>query len=215
MARRRRARRSKSTTMGVVLDINLDAVPAIQNAVNQALKDAAVVMAHTAKQLAPVDPNSRKVRGLRPQWGDKHHRDTIYHGKAKERATPTDMDVGIGVKQHGFDTYYVRSASGMGLWLERGTKARRGMTEKQSATYRARKEVIKKHGLDFDREERKSMSRGDKRSIMASIRSLAKTGDIVNFKSARSHAATPPRPHFGPALERVMEFLARRLRNII
>lgn len=177
------------------------------------IEDGAEITAQAAAKLAPFDPNSRHARGKTP-FPDMHHRDSLRSGKAKSKKQG-DKAQAFGEASQWGGTWYVRSTSGRGYWLEKGTKGNERKYTSERTTHKKRMDVIGKYGLTPDKATKKTMTKGEKRLLTNAIKSLKETGEVVKFKAAKLHAATPAQPHIMPALAIAKRYIEQKLKDIL
>lgn len=175
------------------------------------IEDGAEITAQAAARLAPFDPNSRHASG-KTKYPSVHHRDTLSAGKAKSKSNHEEV---LGAKNDWGVNWYVKSASGRGYWLEKGTKGNERKYTSERTTHKKRMDVIGKYGLAPDKATKKLMSKGEKRLLTNAIKSLKQTGEVVKFKAAKLHAATPAQPHIMPALAIAKRYIEQKLKDIL
>lgn len=175
------------------------------------IEDGAEITAQAAARLAPFDPNSRHASG-KTNYPPVHHRDSISAGKAKPKAKSEEV---LGASSDWGVNWYVKSASGRGYWLEKGTKGNERKYTSERTTHKKRMDVIGKYGLAPDKATKKLMSKGEKRLLTNAIKSLKQTGEVVKFKAAKLHAATPAQPHIMPALAIAKRYIEQKLKDIL
>lgn len=178
------------------------------------IEDGAEITAQAAARLAPFDPNSRHASG-KTKYPSVHHRDSLRSGKAKSKKQGETNQV-FGESSQWGGTWYVRSTSGRGYWIEKGTKGNERKYSGERETYKKRMAVVAKYGLTPDKKTKKEvMTKGEKRLLTNTIKSLKETGEVVKFKAAKLHAATPAQPHIMPALAIAKRYIEQKLKDIL
>lgn len=198
-------------TTRITVKYSLKDLEDAQRKVRDVLEEGSEVLAQAASRLAPYDLESRHAKGETP-YPDVHHKHSIYAGKAK---STEKGGVTFGVTHDWGGSWYVRSASGRGYWLEKGTKSNDRKYTRERETHKRRMEVINKYGLAPDKATKKLMSKWEKRLLTNAIKSIRQTGEVVKFKTAKYHAATPARPHFEPALSIAKRYIELKLKNLL
>ncbi|MCG3141736.1 MAG: hypothetical protein HDKAJFGB_03055 [Anaerolineae bacterium] len=203
---------ARKTTMKVTYDTR--GLELAKQRVAAVLEEGSEIVAQAATRLAPFDPQSRHAKG-QTQYPDMHHKDSIRSGKAKSKKQG-DKAQAFGEASQWGGTWYVQSTSGRGYWIEKGTKSNERKYSGERETYKKRMAVVAKYGLTPDKKTKKEvMTKGEKRLLTNTIKSLKETGEVVKFKTAKLHAATPARPHLMPAFELAKRYIIQKMKNLL
>lgn len=202
---------ARKTTMKVTYDTR--GLELAKQRVAAVLEEGSEIVAQAATRLAPFDPQSRHAKG-QTQYPDMHHKDSIRSGRAKSKKQG-DKAQAFGESSQWGGTWYVRSTSGRGYWIEKGTKGNERKYTSERTTHKKRMDVIGKYGLTPDKATKKTMTKGEKRLLTNAIKSLKETGEVVKFKTAKLHAATPARPHLMPAFELAKRYIIQKMKNLL
>lgn len=196
----------------ITVTYNKKDLEGIQRRVKEVMSEGVEIIEQAARRLAPYDPESKHAAG-KTKYPNVHHRDTLRGGKAKDKNESSHGET-FAVDDNWGGTWFVRSGSGRGYWLEKGTKSNERRFHRERETYSKRMDVIGKYGLTPDKGTKKQMSKGEKRLLTNAIKSLKTTGEVVKFKDAKLHAATPAQPHIMPAFEIAKMYIIRKLKDI-
>ena len=197
----RRGRTTRTTS----LKLNLDPkwIEKVYDKINPVLEEGAKILMRDAKANAPYDPKSRRANGKRKKTDNfptVHHRDSIYMGLVndkKRREKAGNVRLFFDTKPGLLKSYFVRSSSNRGFWLEKGTK---GLSAGQAITG-------ENYGALIDAEKTK---KGRARTAGLIKRQLAEIG-----KGGKPHYATPKQPHFLPAYRKAAKYIKTMIRSIV
>lgn len=187
------------------LKMNIDPkwLEKVYDKLNPVLEEGAKLLMNAAKAKAPYDPKSRRASGKRRKTDSfpaEHHRDSIYMGEvdeSKRRKKAAEMMIYFDTQPGLLKSYFVRSSSGRGWWLERGT---RGLSAGMAVTGDSYISII-------DREKTKKGREKAAGLIKRQLKQIAQGG--------HPHYATPKQPHFLPASRAAIRKIKSQVRNLI
>ena len=177
---------------GLNLKINKAALNKATDKINDVFRNAARTMVRVAKDKAPYDPKSRHAAG-KTNFPAEHHRDTIRFGQMvsrKGQAGKANRAVNLGffgVEGTPLKYAFIRSNSGRGLWLEKGTSGAKGDS-----------------GVFEVKRRREGVAQAKR------IKAATAGGG-----SARLHYATPRQKHFSPGMSAARRYIKANLRNVV
>ena len=187
------------------LKLNIDPkwLEKVYDKLNPILEAGAKQLMEAARAKAPYDPKSRRASGQRKKtdnFPQVHHRDSIYMGQVdekKRREKAAEVKVFFDTKPGSLKSYFVRSRSGRGWWLERGTK---GLSAGMASTGSNYLSLI-------DKETTKKGRARAARLIMRQMKQIA--------AGKHPHYATPKQPHFLPASRAAIRKIKAQVSHLI
>ena len=188
---------------GLVLKLDPKWLHKVYDKVNPVFEKAAKQMVRDAKAKAPYDPKSRRASGKRKKTDNfpaEHHRDSIYMGEideSKQRSRAAEVKIFFTTQAGLLKSYFVRSSSNRGYWLEKGTK---GLSGGQAITG-------ENYGALIDIEKTK---KGRARTAGLIRKQLIEIGKV-----GKPHYATPKQPHFLPAYRKAAKYIKTMIRSIV
>lgn len=185
------------------LDVDRQWMVKVCDKINPVLEQAAKGIEADAKAKAPYDEKSRRASGKRSKTDNfpvTHHRDAIYHGQvdeSKRRKKAAEVALFFDTMPGKLKSYFVRSRSGRGWWLEEGTKGLGAGQSMSGENYMA---------LIDQEKSKKGRSRAAK-LILRQLREIRGGG--------RPHYATPKQPHFSPAFRKWAKWVGQKIAHIV
>lgn len=171
--------------------------------VNPILETAAKGIEAEAKEKAPYDPKSRRASGKRRKTDNfptKHHRDSIYHGQVndqKRRERAGTINLFLGTLPGKLKSYFVRTSSDRGYWLEHGTK---GLSKGMAVSGASYLKLMDQSGSKKKRSKTAAL-------ILRQLRQIEGGG--------KPHYATPAQPHLAPAFKRWAKWIDTKIANLV
>lgn len=175
---------------GLDLKIDKSALEKATAKINEIFRQAAREMVKVAKARAPYDPKSRHAKG-ETTFPETHHRDSIRFGqmvskKGQAGEANRAMNLGFfGVNGGPLKYAFIRSNSGRGYWLEKGTSGA-------------------KKGGQFAVKRKGPAARQARR-----INQAIAAGDTYHI-----HYATKRQRHFEPGMSAAKRYIKNNLRNV-
>jgi hypothetical protein len=198
-----RTNRGGSNTGNVSINIDPRWLEKVYDKLNPILEAGAKQLMEAAKAKAPYDPDSRRASGKRKKtdnFPQVHHRDSIYMGEVddtKRRKMAAEKKLFFNTKPGLLKSYFVRSYSGRGWWLEKGTK---GLSAGMAVTGSNYLSLI-------DTEKTKKGKARAARLIKRQLKQIA--------AGKHPHYATPKQPHFLPASKAAIRKIKAQVKNLI
>lgn len=186
------------------LKLNIDPhwLERLADKINPVLERAASGIEADAKAKAPYDEKSRRASGKRAKsdnFPTKHHRDTIYYGEVNEtkrRGQAAEVGLFFNTMPGRLRSFFVRSSSGRGWWLEQGTTGLQGGMDASGSNY------LKQIDAETTQKGRKRIAG----LILRQMKEIAKGG--------KRHYSTPRQPHFSPAFKKWARYIKQKLQHI-